>query len=299
MAIQTRSSLLAAAIATVALTLAGCAGSTASPAASSTTPAGSTATTTSLAATSNAADTGATTGKSAENELDGRLFISTGATDDHQLVGNSTVMMTFSGNQISVIAGCNTLFGGATVTDGVLDAPTLASSMMACSAELTAQDQWLSEFLSSKPTVAVDGQTLTLKSGADQLTLKAAPTDNSTELDGRSFVSTGAAGDHPLVAGSTVTIRFAAAQLSANAGCNTLAGGVTLTGGVVAAGTLASTLIGCADDLAKQDSWLSEFLTSKPTWTLSGDTLTLKNPTDQLTLKSAPPDSAVTAPTSS
>jgi heat shock protein HslJ len=40
------------------------------------------------------------------------------------------------------------------------------STLKGCSTELQAQDEWLSQFLQSKPKIGLDGNTLTL-TGAD------------------------------------------------------------------------------------------------------------------------------------
>ncbi len=94
-------------------------------------------------------------------DLVGRTFVST-ATPGHELVDGSTIRLTFDEGHLSARAGCNTLFGGASWTDGVLEAPTLASTMMACAPELMEQDTWLIELLSSSPAIDLDGTTLTI-----------------------------------------------------------------------------------------------------------------------------------------
>ena len=47
----------------------------------------------------------------------------------------------------------------------------LAMTMMACDEALMDQDQWLSEFLTSSPALAVDGETLTLGDDTTGITL--------------------------------------------------------------------------------------------------------------------------------
>lgn len=77
-----------------------------------------------------------------------------------------TISVTFVDGSISINAGCNTLFGEATWAGGeiTLATETLASTMMACSEPLMAQDQALIAFFSSSPTWSLSGSTLTLKS---------------------------------------------------------------------------------------------------------------------------------------
>lgn len=105
--------------------------------------------------------TSATDGTDRTPDLVGRTFVAT-ATPGYQLVEGSTIRLTFDDGRLSARAGCNTMFGGATWADGVLEAPMLASTRMACAPELMEQDGWLAALLSSSPTIRVDGATLTI-----------------------------------------------------------------------------------------------------------------------------------------
>lgn len=101
----------------------------------------------------------------------------------------------------------------------------------------------------------------------------AAPT--TEDLNGRSFVSTEVTG-YDLVADTKVRISFEDDRLSASAGCNTLSAGFTIDeGALTLEGQPASTMMGCVDDLATQDGWLTSFLSDDPLAELDGDTLTL------------------------
>ena len=108
--------------------------------------------------------------------------------------------------------------------------------------------------------------------------------DSTPDLNGQTYASTEVSG-HDLVAGSTVTLALEDGRISANAGCNTMNGSATWDGGtLVVAEPLASTMMGCPDDLAAQDQWLSSFLTSSPALKVEGDTLTLGNASSGMTL---------------
>ena len=103
------------------------------------------------------------------------------------------------------------------------------------------------------------------------------------DLAGRAFTSTEVRG-HTLVDGTSVVLTFAEDSMSAQAGCNTLAGGASWADGVLTAGPLAMTMMACEDDLSAQDQWLSEFLASEPAIQLDGDTLVLGDDTEGMTL---------------
>lgn len=102
--------------------------------------------------------------------LVGRTFASTEVRGRDPVPG-STVRITFREGGLAAKAGCNTLFGSATWTGGVLAAPMLASTMMACSPELMGQDTWLAELLQSNPALTLDASTLTLGDGGYGLVL--------------------------------------------------------------------------------------------------------------------------------
>lgn len=115
-------------------------------------------------------------------ELVGRTFVSV-RSPGRALVDGSVVRITFRQDAVAARAGCNTLFGSASWAGGVLTAPVLASTMMACSPDLMAQDAWLAELLQGGPAIALDGVTLTIGDAASGLVLveeTAAPSGGSS-----------------------------------------------------------------------------------------------------------------------
>jgi heat shock protein HslJ len=108
-----------------------------------------------------------------EDDLNGRVFTSTGV-DGTTIVDGTNVVITFADDSMSVIAGCNTMNGGFDIEDDVLEAANLVSTMMACDEGLMAQDQWVTALLTGSPTVALDGDTLTIAGGDITLTLDGA-----------------------------------------------------------------------------------------------------------------------------
>ncbi|TRW44080.1 META domain-containing protein [Georgenia yuyongxinii] len=105
-------------------------------------------------------------------DLAGRSFVSTDVRG-HELVADSRIRLIFGEDTISAMAGCNTVFGGASWDGGTLVVDdALATTMMACSGELMDQDDWLEQFLLSGPTLNLDGQTLTVGDDAGGLTFE-------------------------------------------------------------------------------------------------------------------------------
>jgi len=106
--------------------------------------------------------------------------------------------------------------------------------------------------------------------GGDDGTLPPAGFD----LDGTEYRSTAVEG-HDLVDGTTVALSFDDGSLSATAGCNTLFGGYSIDDDVLVVDALAQTEMGCEPALMDQDQWLAGLLSTGPTITVDGDTLTL------------------------
>jgi heat shock protein HslJ len=100
------------------------------------------------------------------SELEGGAWVADNIVDPHtSLVPGSQIEMRFHADTLSVNAGCNTLFGGASIDGDDLVVPALASTKKACDDDLTRQDAWLTEFLGSRPTIEVLEQDLWLSHG--------------------------------------------------------------------------------------------------------------------------------------
>ena len=91
-------------------------------------------------------------------QFEGITFVATEVTGAHTIVPGSTITLTFERGPLSARAGCNSMFGQYTITGGVLNAPQLASTLMACDDALMAQDTWLAAFLASSPTWTYAGR---------------------------------------------------------------------------------------------------------------------------------------------
>ncbi|WP_395656043.1 META domain-containing protein [Nocardioides sp.] len=100
------------------------------------------------------------------DELDNTTYTSVEVTG-HKLVEESSITLTFQDGNLAVEAGCNTQTAGYGVTDGTLKwTGPAASTMKACSDELTAQDQWLAGLFTDGVKADLNNKTLTL-SGPD------------------------------------------------------------------------------------------------------------------------------------
>ena len=102
------------------------------------------------------------------SELAGGPWVADHVTDPNvSLVPGSEIELRFDSDSVSADAGCNRLFGGASIEGDELVVPALASTQKACDDALTQQDAWLTDFLSSHPTIEVLEQELWLSHGDD------------------------------------------------------------------------------------------------------------------------------------
>ena len=118
---------------------------------------------------------GCSDSNSSEVDLAGRTFTSQSLVIDGAetpAADGGTIAVTFTDDGVSINAGCNTLFGNATWSGGILEVEgeALASTMMACSEALMDQDQLLSTFFISDPRWSLEGSQLTLST--DSVTLE-------------------------------------------------------------------------------------------------------------------------------
>lgn len=121
---------------------------------------------------------------------------------------------------------------------------------------------------------------------------------DAEDLNGRTFISEQVEGDQ-IPGGGPLTIGFDGKQISTFAGCNHGSGSAELADGRITT-QLAMTMMACAPPVGDSDAWVSKFFGAKPTWSLSGDTLTLQTDAATVTLrdkKIANPDRPLTGTT--
>lgn len=102
----------------------------------------------------------------ARPKLDDRVFVSQRVTEDGEpraLVEGTRLQLRFEERRVGAHAGCNSLGGSYTIEQGRLVVPDAAQTLIGCSPERHAQDEWYFDFLRSRPSIAVEGDTLVLE----------------------------------------------------------------------------------------------------------------------------------------
>jgi hypothetical protein len=111
-----------------------------------------------------------------------RMFESTSVTEHgrtRHLVPGTHIALSFgpaarhssNSGDVNAHAGCNQMSGQGRLTGGRLVIGVLASTRMACSEPLMAQDQWLAGVLTGRPYFHLAGHHLTLRRGATVIKL--------------------------------------------------------------------------------------------------------------------------------
>lgn len=171
--------------------------------------------------------------------LDGRTFLSSGVTDKgaaRLLVPGTSIRLTFSKDgQLGVNAGCNHMGGTYRIEGGVLRFEGGAMTEMGCDEPRHKQDDWVSGFLGSRPTVALSGNDLTLTAGDVVIRLLDREiADPDLPLVGPTWtVNSILAGDavSSIPDGVVATLKFAAdGRVDVQPGCNQGGGSYAIEG---------------------------------------------------------------------
>jgi heat shock protein HslJ len=255
-------------------------GSTTPPAAGSTTAASASASPSSAqgpgsgAARSGSASSGAASGVA---QFEGITFVATEVTGAHTIVPGSTITLTFERGALSARAGCNSMFGQYTITGGVLSAPQLASTMMACDDALMAQDAWLAAFLASSPSWTYQNGTLTLTNGTDTIALTKAPSGaEALEATGWKLVglnSKTATANTTTAVDPTLTawVRFNGSEVAYNTSCNVGGGSAEVADDTITFGALRSTLVFCDGASGQTEQAMNAVMQGTTTYKITDD----------------------------
>jgi heat shock protein HslJ len=197
-----------------------------------------------------------------EAPLDGTEWLSIAVTEDGEdrpLVDGTQIRLSFADGQLGASAGCNTMGGTYRIEDGRLLFVGGGMTEMGCDDERHAQDDWLLGFIGAQPSIAQEGDKLTLTSGATVIALQdtevAEPdlplTGTTWTVD--SIISGDAVSSVPN--GAPATLVFTDdGRLEVNTGCNTGGGTYEVTDGTLRVSELMTTLRACDGAAAQLES---------------------------------------------
>ncbi|WP_317496392.1 META domain-containing protein [Haloechinothrix sp. LS1_15] len=229
-------------------------------------------------------DAGGASGSSGAEQLPkDRAYESTEVTRDgepHELVPGTKIQLRFDHGEVGAHAGCNQLTGQAELRDDRLVIPDIGGTMMACEDELMAQEEWVSEFLTSEPVMSLDGETLVLE--GDDTTIEFVESSNAEEdrpLEStRWIVDTVIQGE---VASSVpedaeaYVIFDGDGNASGNGGCNTFGAQYTATDNQLEVTDLTATMMSCGEERDQFERTVFDVLDDNPGYEIEGEELTL------------------------
>ncbi|GAA1723573.1 META domain-containing protein [Fodinicola feengrottensis] len=217
----------------------------------------------------------------------GRTFLSTGVTENGKartLVAGTKITLTFTPDgRLLANAGCNTISGPVTLTDGHLDLATSGITEMGCQqAGAYEQDAWLSKLLGQRPTWQLTDSALVITTATTRIDLTdRRQVDPDRELTGTQWtVDTVISGTtaSSAIGAKRAQLTFANGRVTGTTGCNSLGGTATVSGPAIhfGAGPI-TTKMACADDLMSLERNVLAVLRGDVTYKIEAGRLTLTN----------------------
>lgn len=217
-------------------------------------------------------------------DVNGRTFLSVNVTDDGvliALVANTRIRLNFQDGQLGASAGCNSIGGSYSIQDDKLMFQGGGMTEMGCDPARHAQDDWLSTFLGSQPTITINGHDMVLASGTTTIELLdrevaepdqplAGPTWTLSSIITGEAVSS-------VPAGVTATINFNAdGTVDIDPGCNSGGGTYTVEEDEIIFGDLVTTKMACMGPaMGVEDAVLAVLSGNTVTFAIEAGSLTL------------------------
>jgi heat shock protein HslJ len=214
-------------------------------------------------------------------DVAGKEYVSTDV-EGHDLVPDTTIRITFQDETLSANAGCNTMNGGYSFDGDTLQVEALAATQMACLGPVMDQDTFLSDLLTSGPTVTRDGDQLTLTSGDVTVTmLDREVAEPDLPLQGTTWTlewttTNDANATVPLGVESSLLIENG--QATIDTGCNTGTGSVEISDTTLTFGPIATTLMMCEGDAGETETTVLTMLDGEVDYLIEADHLTIRRP---------------------
>ena len=232
----------------------------------------------------------ASTSSSGGGEPWGKTFLSTEVTENGRpkpLVAGTRITLNFiaDGHRLGAQAGCNQMGGQASFQGGRLVVGDMATTEMGCDPPRHAQDEWLARFLTSRPSWARSGSTLTLDNGTARIVLEDREVANPNRplRDTKWVVDTLVEGDSAssVPAGVEAFVSFEDdKQFRGNTGCNGMGGNSAVNEGesTIAFSEVITTKMACDDDKMRVERAVLATLDGNVRYKIEADVLSLDAP---------------------
>lgn len=186
----------------------------------------------------------------------------------------------FDRGQVSGFGGCNDFTGGYEAKDGKLEVGDLAVTAMACPPPASDVEAGYLAALGITASYTATATELTLydKNGTVLALFDVAP---ANPLVGAWLIDSYLIDESTITApveGSAPAVSFIeGSQISGTTGCNSFTGSYRIVGSTLIVGQLATTKMGCPDDLAAQEAAILAALDQATSYSVRGETATLRD----------------------
>jgi heat shock protein HslJ len=221
-----------------------------------------------------------------KDQLWGRTFLSTSVS--RPLVERTRIRLVFGDDhRVGANAGCNQMSGEGEVAHDRLVVSDLATTEMGCDPDRHSQDEWVADFLTSRPRYRLDGPVLTLANDSTELTLEDRETaDPDRPLRGTRWVvdgivEGGAVSSVPAGAEAHLTLDDDQDSFGGNTGCNQMGGTARPSSDTVTFSDVITTKMACQDDRMRLERAVLAVLDGEVDWEIEADVLRLDHPDDR------------------
>jgi heat shock protein HslJ len=236
------------------------------------------ATTKALGTKGTGSSTTTSAAESADIELDGTEWRAVGM-EGYQPVPDTDLVLHFEDGRLSIGAGCNTMSAPYELDGSTLRwTEAAATTMMACSPELEAQDATVQALFTDGGEVALADGSLTFTAGETTIRLEEVP---DVELAGTEWTLDGTIADDAIaslpagVDAPTLTIADDGTA-AIFAGCNRGSTQVEITDDTLTLGPVALTRMACEEAAMDLEHQVVQVLDGEVTYAIDGDTLTVR-----------------------
>lgn len=217
----------------------------------------------------------------------GREFVSTDVSGT--IPGGGPLELGFTDGRVNTYAGCNRGAASVDLSGGTLVTGELAMTMMACPGDRAGADEWMATLLRAQPGWTLDGETLTLRTADQVVTLldrRVAAPDRpllGTTWVVHSLLTPGAVSTTGALDRAAPHLRLDPNGTAAGStGCNNFTGPATVSESRdrtrIEFGPLATTRRACEPDLAEVERAVLAVLSGTVEATVDGSELRLHKP---------------------
>lgn len=220
----------------------------------------------------------------------GRDFLSVSVTEDGEdrpLVAGTRIRLSFNDDgSVGASAGCNSMGGQAEIRDGRLLVMAMSTTEMGCDPDRHAQDEWLADFLTSRPRFQLDDSLLILTGDGTEIRLedrKVADPDRplrDTRWEVDTVIDGEAASSVPEGAGAHLVFAARGDGFGGSTGCNQMGGKAEIDEGArtITFGEVITTKMACEDERMQLERDVLDVLDGTVGYEIEAGRLWLRHP---------------------